>query len=440
MKNFIFYCFLIIFNLSSIYTIIVIPFEVKTKIKTDIDEPDEYYLYTKLNIGDPIQKIDCEINFELNDYYMTHYPSNVIPKYNFSLSNSLEKTAVKIPTSKDTGYLGYENFYFYNDISCKNLQKYEHLSIVFPNFNDNLFACEIGLQSRHSSRNLISFINELKINNIINSYLWSIKLKTLEEGLIIIGAAPHEYDNNYKNSELKLINSFSENSKPNWCLYFKYDPVNDNYTLSQNIKVLIYPKILGLIANYYYLQAVEENYFKKYYDNNICQRIIINFERRNYFKVICSKQNFTMNDIESFPHLNLFNIAFNYSFILQGKELFYEKDDKFELIILTEIGSSKTEWKLGRTFLKKYQIIFDDDNSLIGFYRPYLNKKSEKNNIMNNAFKVIILFVVGAFFIFLSFMIYKKINIMVKRKKLANELEDDFMYVSKINEQKNLNI
>jgi hypothetical protein len=207
-----------------------------------------------------------------------------------------------------------------------------------------------------------------------------------------------------------------------------------------NIKVLISPKIYGVVANFYYLQAIEENFFKKYYEKNICERIIISFEKRNYFKVICSKDSFTKNDIDSFISLNLYNIAFNYTFILEGKELFSEKDDIYELEILSEIGSSNTEWKLGRTFLKKYQIIFDDDNGLIGFYRSNIVNFGEKAQKVSMALKIAILFVIGSIFIFLSFLIYKRINVLVKRKKLANELEDEFMYISKNNNDKNLNV
>jgi len=247
---------------------------------------------------------------------------------------------------------------------------------------------------------------------------------------------PHEYDQNYKQSELKFINSFSEKSKPNWCLYFKYDPTYNNYTINLNIKVLISPKIYGVVANYHYLQAIEENFFKKYYEKNICQRTIISFQRRNYFKVVCSKDYFTQKDIESFFPLNLYSIAFNYTFILEGKELFLETEDKYELGILSEIGYSSTEWKLGRVFLKKYQIIFDDDNGLIGFYRSVNNIEEEKKSGISTALKIVILVFVSCVFLFLSFLIYKKINSLSKRKKFANELEDDFMYISKNNVEK----
>lgn len=436
MRKFNFFFFLIIYQISSILSVVVFPIEVNKKEKKEIDDPEEFYLSTKLSIGEPPQEIDCEINFEISDFYMTNYPTNVKPKYDISLSKTVEKTSINnIYSSKFSGgKLIYETFHFFDDINCKNKQKYEHINIPIPNYNEQLYACEIGFQSRHSSRNTMNFIDELKKNKIVGSYIWTLKLNNLNEGSLIIGAAPHEYDKNYIESELKFINSFSEDSKPNWCLYFKYDPIYKNYTISFNIKVLISPKIYGVIANFQYLQAIEENFFKKYYEKNICERTIISFEKRNYFKVICSKASFTKNDIQSFLPLNLCNIAFNYTFVLEGKELFSEKDDKYELEILSEIGSSSTEWKLGRTFLKKYQFIFDDDNGLIGFYRPNnIILTEEKNKSMSNSLKVSILFVIGSIFIFLSFVMYKRINVFMKRKKMANELEDDFMYISKNN-------
>ena len=124
------------------------------------------------------------------------------------------------------------------------------------------------------------------------------------------------------------------------------------------------------------------------------------------------------------------NIAFNYSFVLNGKELFTEEDDKIEFQILIEIASSKTEWKLGRIFLLKYQIVFDDDNSLIGFYKPNIK---ENNNIGEEIgiiiLKLFMLCLAIIVFLFLAFLFYKKISLLTKRKKMANELEDDFMYV-----------
>ena len=425
--------FIIIFKIFPIINIIVFPFEIKKRQKKSLNDANEYYILTQFEMGDPPQKVDCEINFDINDYFMTYSPLNVKPTYNSSLSTSIIKTSMNgVITSRFTGgHCAYENFYFYTDLQCKKKEKFESITIIFPPSENKLAGCEIGLQSRHSNNKYESIIHALKSKEIINNYIWTLKFKNLNEGIIILGNAPHEYDEtHYKEKELKYANTFSEKDKLYWCLYFKYDPVNNNYTLSQNIKVKISPKILGVVATYNYLNAIEEIFFKKYYENNICEKKIVSFENTNYFKIICSKDDFTSNDMKEFPSLNLFNIVFNYSFVLDGKELFMENEDEIEFVVLIEIGSTRMEWKLGRIFLLKYQMIFDDDNSLIGFYN-HIEKKEINTN--KNIYVTIIKYVILGFAIiiigFLAFIIYKKINILSTRKKLANELEDDFMYV-----------
>ena len=432
MKNCIFCFILIILNIIPINNIIVLPFEIKSKPKQNLDDVNEYYIYSTFDMGEPSQKINCELNFDISDYFMTYTPNNVEPTFNSSLSKTFVHTSRnRISSSKfKRGFWASENFYFYTDLECKNKEKFEAVNVVYPDEENKLAACEIGLQSRHSFSKYQSIMHVLKSKQIINNYIWTMKFNSLNNGVIIIGAAPHEYDSvRYNASELKYVNTFSDSDKLYWCLYFKYDPAS-NYTLSQNIKVRISPKILGVVATYYYLSAVEELYFKKYYDKKVCEKKIVSFGNSNYFKIICSKEDFTSRDIDQFPSLNLHNIAFNYSFVLNGKELFTEEDDKIEFQILIEIASSKTEWKLGRIFLLKYQIVFDDDNSLIGFYKPNIK---ENNNIGEEIgiiiLKVFMLCLAIIVFLFLAFLFYKKISLLTKRKKMANELEDDFMYV-----------
>lgn len=432
MKNYIFGFILIILNIIPIINIIVLPFEIKTKPKQNLDDVKEYYIYSTIDMGEPSQKINCEINFDISDYFMTYTPKNVEPTFNSSLSKTFVQTSKNRISSSSFrgGFWASDNFYFYTDLNCKNKEKFESVNVVYPPEENRLTACEIGLQSSHSFGKYQNIIHILKSKQITNNYIWTMKFNNLNNGIIVIGAAPHEYDRvRYNESELKYVNTFSDSDKLYWCLYFKYDPVN-NFTLSKNIKVRITPKILGIVATYYYLTVVEELYFKKYYEKKVCEKKIFSFGNSNYFKITCSKDDFTSHDIEQFPSLNLHNIAFNYSFVLNGKELFTEEDDKIEFQILIEIGSAKTEWKLGRIFLLKYQIVFDDDNSLIGFYKP--NIKENNNNgetIGMIILKVFILFFVVSVFLFLVFLFYKKISFLTKRKKMANELEDDFMYV-----------
>jgi hypothetical protein len=432
MKNYIFDFILIILNIIPIINIIVLPFEIKSKPKQNLDDVNEYYIYSTIDMGEPSQKINCEINFDISDYFMTYTPKNVEPTFNLSLSKTFVQTSQNRISSSSFrgGFWASDNFYFYTDLNCKNKEKFESVNVVYPPKENRLTACEIGLQSSHSFGKYQNIIHILKSKQITNNYIWTMKFHNLNNGIIVIGAAPHEYDRvRYNESELKYVNTFSDSDKLYWCLYFKYDPVN-NFTLSKNIKVRITPKILGIVATYYYLTVVEELYFKKYYEKKVCEKKIFSFGNSNYFKITCSKDDFTSHDIEQFPSLNLHNIAFNYSFVLNGKELFTEEDDKIEFQILIEIGSAKTEWKLGRIFLLKYQIVFDDDNSLIGFYKPNIKENNNNGDTIGMIIlKVFILFFVVSVFLFLVFLFYKKISFLTKRKKMANELEDDFMYV-----------
>ena len=168
MRKFVFYFFLIILQFSHILNIIVLPIEVKTKQKKNIDDPDEYYLHSELNIGEPNQLIDCEINFEIGDYYLTNYPPNTIPKYNFSLSKTFENTNQGISSSKfSDGYKCTETFYFYDDIKCEKKLKFEKMNIAIPSYTNKLYGCEIGFQSRHSNYgNSMSFVHELNCKKL----------------------------------------------------------------------------------------------------------------------------------------------------------------------------------------------------------------------------------------------------------------------------------
>ena len=169
-----------------------------------------------------------------------------------------------------------------------------------------------------------------------------------------------------------------------------------------------------------------ENTFSK-------DKFIEKFDFNSYSNIrviICYKEVFTKEDIKQFPPLYLYNMFFNYLFVLDGKELFIEdNDDKYEFQILIEIGSTKTEWKLGRIFLSKYQIIFDDDNGLIGFYTPSSKIEVIDNKKDNFFIKILIISLSVLLLLFIIFLINKKFKFLNKRKTFANELEDNFMYV-----------
>ena len=84
---------------------------------------------------------------------------------------------------------------------------------------------------------------------------------------------------------------------------------------------------------------------------------------------------------------------------------------------------------------KKYPTIFDQDNKLFGFYLETgnynTNDNNEKNNIKDNEKKtywsLIIIIFLAICVIVLGIILYKVIP-LIKRKKKANELDEDFDY------------
>ena len=94
------------------------------------------------------------------------------------------------------------------------------------------------------------------------------------------------------------------------------------------------------------------------------------------------------------------------------------------------------KWIFGKPLFKKYTTVFDQDKRIFGFYTEtgeYNNDNNEvnKSNNFKNWFYLIIIFA-SIFFIFCIILIvffFKKFPFN-KRKKKANELDDEYEYNS----------
>ena len=93
-------------------------------------------------------------------------------------------------------------------------------------------------------------------------------------------------------------------------------------------------------------------------------------------------------------------------------------------------GSMSSAWILGKPLFKKYQMVFDQEKKIFGFYKEigeyeYEEKKSNGNSGRSIPWIIIaiLLIIIG----FLGFLFYRKFQLN-KRKKIANELQDDFVY------------
>ena len=161
----------------------------------------------------------------------------------------------------------------------------------------------------------------------------------------------------------------------------------------------------GLISAPYNMQF----YFKENYLNiKSCHSELTN----NYYIYICDL---------NYQIENLKNIAFqmkgiNYSFNFTSQELFIKNNNKYVFSIVFINNEEIKYWIMGEKFLRKYQLIFDLDKKIIGFYTH--SKES-------SSFYIIIILLVIFIVITMLLLLYIFFRLKKPRKIRANELLDD---------------
>ena len=123
----------------------------------------------------------------------------------------------------------------------------------------------------------------------------------------------------------------------------------------------------------------------------------------------------------------------SHNFSLTSEDLFTKIPDGKRILFNVDFILNSNKWIIGKSFFKKYQLIFNSDSNLISYYvNPKdinINRKEEKINNKDNKgikmyimiFLIILAFVVG---IILGRVLCIKYN----RKMRANESEDNFSY------------
>ena len=186
-----------------------------------------------------------------------------------------------------------------------------------------------------------------------------------------------------------------------------------------------------------YFKSITENYFQTYYDKNICKYEYL----EEYLTFYCEKsKGFSIDEIKKFPSIFFEHIELEYTFELSFKDLFIENNGKYWFLLITD--NYRTDiWILGNIFLKKYQFTFNLESKEIEYYNPNLEKK--ENNKEKDYSKIIlyILLILSLLVIigFIAYFVKIKLYPKVLKKKRANELDDDFDYVSQKNNDSNNN-
>ena len=404
----------------------------------------DYLLYTIITIGEPNQltlgfyNSDSSV-FVINNNEKCKQKEN----YNYSYTNSQSSEIVR-KVEGDYYFPGYLiiNETLKIDTIANNTKKSEEIKDFQFKYEEpkkswgkeddtnKIFCADIGFQIEKETETKPKFFKELKEKKIISSYTITMNYTSNNEGYFYIGDFPHEYDqNNFKEYQLTSTYMIPRTSFSRFRIVMDniYIPINETkiYNITQN--EVFFNLDSGLIeCPVDYFNFIRSIFFKEYFNKSICEMELMTKNLNKYYMIVCKEDN--SFNIKSFPTIYFHHFELNKTFNLDYNDLFLVNNNKYYFLIIYS-SFSGSYWKLGKPFLKKYQITLDIDSKKIYFYNNFIidNKegkvKDEKNNNSLNLREILIISFCSVICVILVVVLIK--GLKKKRKKRANELKDD---------------
>ena len=412
------------FQINSDMKIIVHPFKT---LKSKTQDPTSVILnpiYTNINMTS--QYLLSIFSSNEYDYYMTS--ENCPDESNYYIYKS--KTLIKLSDSYAS-----ERMSLYRDYELKTQLYGLFTKMKINEFNNKPQCAIFGLQMNskvyeYNSKN--NFIKTFKSNENINSTQWTFKYTKEDEGLLIIGESPIVYDPDFKNKKYTLYQTKAVGNSDFVDFGLDFDDISINNKTLAITHVQFCHDFNAILVNKIIYEQMDEIFFQKYLDNNICQKGWV-YDKYGYIE--CDSDKFKDEDINSFPTIYFKKVDIGYIFELNSNDLFSKKiNGKIYFLIVYDLHYSTT--KIGKPFLKKYPFTVDNDKNTISLYvldNENDNKNSNKKNIALIAILICAIIILVGVAGFLLYKLYWKKN---KNKKRANELDEDYEYLSKENNDK----
>ena len=415
MFNYFFYLINLIFFIKEIKLSNIISMPIYKSSPSNSNEFSEFIdinIFTKIKIGNNLENINLSLSYELESMIIREEfrpNSSIISQY---IGSYLYRNKYIVTyKSNDTLFLQVsnlkKNFEEKKDLSIEeyiyqSLAKYNNLKINKINF--------LGLSSIIPKMGISSnLIKELKKKKLIDSYDFSIEFFDDNNGRLILGGMPHEYDSKYE--EKYFI--YEQIKFKDWHLTFNNisHEKNNEYLINKegNLTLSYY----GLVSSSSYQQLIDKIFFNILFEENKCEKKF-NIGEEKVIVYVCDDG----INIKKFPKISFKDELINFTFVFEGKELF-RKISNNKLIFLIHFGNDENIWKLGEIFIKKYQLVYNYDKKIIGLY----SQKLEKSYIHYFIYFILILIII----ILLYFLIMNRKKVF--RKIRANELEDSYDYL-----------
>ena len=419
MKN----IFIILFFFKIIENkIIVLNFNTKyLKFNKEKSYLENYFynlIYTNFKIGNPSQKIESFIFFNISFFYIK---GNNLKNHKYDQNKSSTFQEIYETSFLEENY----NIGIYSEDSIKikdnknkeiNINNYNFILSTELSINSNDYLpSEIGFNSvqygeRDKKLNIITTLFE---RNITKSKIFSFEYESKEKGKIIIGDFPHNYNKNYNKNSLHFTKAQKRKDKFNWDVLFD-DIIFLDYKMKER-KIYLSPESNLIVGSNEFHEIILNNFFKEKINKKIC------FEEKmknlNYLFYYCNN-NF---NIKKFDKIKFISKDLNKTFELDFNDVFDEFEGKIYFKIVFNENKNFNYFILGKPFLIKYKFVFNADSNEIGFYNN-LNNKSLFSNF--------IIFILIIFILILIFLIFKYRKKM-KRIIRKYELNDNYEYFFK---------
>ena len=417
------------------------------------------HIFIGLDIGTPKQTIEVFLRSDTTDFYIsdknkndekTSNPSPYIYDVGSDLnkffdkheSTSLEITKEVInnniyPGGILIGNVSFDNLYFINN--KKETSNAKTKFILYQStfgYMPGVIGLGAVLEQEEKEYNLIE---QLKTNDIINSYFWMINYTSDYEGNFIIGEQPHIIDPEYfKKDKLSFSYPFLYDDFYDWGLAF--DSITFNGINLKQFHDSTFNYELNYIKGSLELEKQLDIYFNNFILNGTCFKETIKYPYSPNIFFYCDK-NLYKNNIKYFPPLKFYQYEFNFTFELNYKDLFIEKNNKYILMVFFD--DKKFDWYFGKPFLRKYSFSMNQDTKIIGFYKQpennndSNNNKNKKDNLIFGTKSTIILFIsltICVIILLLLSGIFLGRYIYRNKKTKKNVLEEDFDYTAKKDE------
>ena len=388
-------------------------------------------IVTEIKVGTEPQKIPMLIDLFYYDFYIAGKTKENEKSTSIIFDQSNSKTFYQKEQFAEFGGRGFTIGYKASDLflNSNDNQNY-NLSFILAMDPDQGDSGMIGLNINSKEDEEIieyNFIKQLKKANAIKNYYFTIKYTDDTHGNLIIGDLPENYDNKFRGIEFKDTYVINPDDPSSWNM--KIDSIytkivnNEDKTDLGSTSLFFRLNLAMTIGTKEYLEELKKSFMDEQINNELC----LELKSAYYYSYYCKKNvNFS-----KMKNLYFYNKELDYNFEFTYKDLFFynELDTNYYFLIKFET-SQNNRWLIGESFFKKYQLIFNQEKKKIGIYTGKLdNTKTEnQSQLSSNKWYLIQIVFLVILLIIISVLSYLYIKSISKRKKKANELDDDYEY------------